>query len=98
MDGTFKQTWEWNAPDWKSGDNAPDSAVGYAYGPALSETAKAELHKFMKGLGDGSIDLYTGPLNYQDGTPWLKAGEKADDKKIWYMGQLLEGMEGASSK
>jgi simple sugar transport system substrate-binding protein len=97
-DGTFKQVWEWNSPDWKNIDDPATSAVGYAFGPALSSQAKAELAKFIAGLGDGSIDLYTGPLNYQDGSVFLKAGQKADDKQIWYMGQLLEGMEGASSK
>jgi simple sugar transport system substrate-binding protein len=97
-DGTFKQVWEWNSPNWANIDDPATSAVGYAFGPALSAEAKGELEKFINGLGDGSINLYTGPLNYQDGTPFLKAGEKADEKKLWYMGQLLEGMEGASSK
>jgi simple sugar transport system substrate-binding protein len=97
-DGTFKQVWEWNSPNWANIDDPATSAVGYAFGPALSAEAKGELEKFINGLGDGSINLYTGPLNSQDGTPFLKAGEKADEKKLWYMGQLLEGMEGASSK
>ena len=97
-DGTFKQVWEWNGPNWANINDPATSAVGFAFGPALSAEAKGELEKFIKGLGDGSIDLYAGPLNYQDGSPFLKAGEKADEKKIWYMGQLLEGMEGASSK
>jgi simple sugar transport system substrate-binding protein len=36
-------------------------------------------------------------LNYQDGSPFIKAGETASDKQIWYMEQLLEGMTGQSS-
>jgi len=35
-------------------------------------------------------------LNYQDGTVFLKAGETATDKQIWYLPQLLEGMKGDS--
>ncbi|MCU0280888.1 MAG: BMP family ABC transporter substrate-binding protein, partial [Acidimicrobiia bacterium] len=44
-----------------------------------------------------SINLFTGPLNYQDGTPFLGEGEVATDLQIWFMEQLLEGMVGASS-
>ena len=52
----------------------------------------------IKGLGDGSIDLWKGPLNLQDGTPYLKAGEKATDNQIWFLPQLLQGMKGASKQ
>jgi simple sugar transport system substrate-binding protein len=47
-------------------------------------------------LGDGSIDLYTGPLNWQDGSVFLKSGQTATDVQIWYAKQLLQGMKGAS--
>ena len=43
------------------------------------------------------IDLWVGPLNYQDGSAWLADGEKATDFQIWYTEQLLEGIEGASA-
>ena len=55
------------------------------------------LDEFIAGLADGSINLFTGPLNYQDGTPFLGEGEVATDLQIWFMEQLLEGMVGASS-
>ncbi len=57
----------------------------------------SELGGPIGGLGDGSINLFTGPLNYQDGSPFLGDGEEGSDVQIWYMKQLLEGMEGASS-
>ena len=65
-------------------------------GPGMSAETKASLDKFISQLGSGEVNLFTGPLNYQDGTVFLKAGEKATDKQIWYMNQLLEGMEGLS--
>ena len=37
-----------------------------------------------------------GPMNLQDGTPYLKDAEKATGQQIWYLPQLLEGMEGQS--
>ncbi len=98
MDGAWKQTWEWNPPYWPDINNHDKSAVGYLDGAALTKENRAKLAEFVKGLGDGSIDLFVGPMNYQDGAVFLKDGEKADDKKIWYMEQLVQGMEGASSK
>jgi simple sugar transport system substrate-binding protein len=95
--GGYEQYWEWNGPDWSDINNPDTSAVGFVKGPALGAEAAAALDAFIQGLGDGSINLFTGPLSFQDGTPFLAAGETADDLKIWYMPQLLEGMEGASS-
>jgi simple sugar transport system substrate-binding protein len=66
-------------------------------GPALSTEVAEKLNSFIQGLATGKINLFQGPLYYQDGSPYLKTGETATDKQIWYMEQLLEGMEGASS-
>ena len=95
--GQWKQGWEWNAPDWSDINNPDTSPVGFMNGPALSADNKAALDAFIKGLGDGSVKLFVGPLKYQDGSVFLKEGEEAPDAKVWYMEQLLEGMEGASS-
>ncbi len=96
QNGTWKQSWDWNGPDWANINNPDTSAVGWADGGALSADNKAKLQEFTKGLADGSINLLVGPLKYQDGTDFLKDGEKADDKKIWYTEQLLAGIEGKS--
>jgi simple sugar transport system substrate-binding protein len=97
IDGSFKPTFEWNPPDWSDINNLDTTAVGFEDGPALSEENQATLDEFIAGLGDGSINLYTGPLNFQDGTAFLGDGETATDVQIWYAPQLLEGMNGASS-
>jgi simple sugar transport system substrate-binding protein len=96
-DGRWKQAWLWNAPDWRNINNEDTSAVGFLNGPALSPQVEAELHRFIQGLASGKINLFQGPLLYQDGSPFLRVGEKATDQQIWYMPQLLRGMEGASS-
>jgi simple sugar transport system substrate-binding protein len=70
--------------------------VRYLPGAALSAEAKAQLDKFIQGLASGQISLFKGPLDYQDGTLFLKAGETASDKQIWYQTQLLKRMEGQS--
>jgi len=96
MEGKFKQEWLWNGPDWKDINNPDTSAVGFLAGGALSKTAQASLDTFIKDLGSGKVQLFKGPLEYQDGKPFLKAGEVATDKQIWYMEQLLKGMAGES--
>jgi simple sugar transport system substrate-binding protein len=96
MDGTFKASFEWDGPDWKNINDPDTSAVGFNKGPALSADNSTTLDTFIAGLADGSIDLFKGPLNYQDGSVYLKDGETATDLQIWYMPQLLEGMTGAS--
>jgi simple sugar transport system substrate-binding protein len=96
MDGTWKPQFVWADPDWKDINNRDTSAVGFLKGPALSDEWSANLDQFIAGLADGSISLFVGPLNYQDGTPFLADGEVATDEQIWYMKQLLEGMEGPS--
>jgi len=97
MDGQWKAEWIWSGPDWQDINNHNTSTVGYKKGDALSADAGKALDDFIKGLGDGSINLFKGPLDYQDGSPYLKTGEIASDKQIWYMEQLLAGIEGQSS-
>jgi simple sugar transport system substrate-binding protein len=96
-DGAFTAEFQWNGPDWADINDPDTSAVGFEKGPALSSDNAGTLDEFIAGLADGSINLYTGPLNWQDGSTFLADGETATDLQIWYQGQLLEGMEGASS-
>lgn len=97
QDGTFAAGFQWNGPDWTDINNPDTSAVGFERGPALSADDASTLDQFVTGLADGSINLYTGPLNWQDGSVFLGDGEVATDQQIWYASQLLEGMKGASS-
>ncbi|MDH3729523.1 MAG: BMP family ABC transporter substrate-binding protein [Acidimicrobiia bacterium] len=96
-DGTFEATWNWFGPDWENINDAQSSGIGWIDGDALSTEAAQSLAQFISGLGDGSINPWVGPLNYQDGTAWLADGEAATDIQIWFTEQLLEGVDGASS-
>ena len=94
MDGKWVQYWDWNGPDWKEINNPDTSAVGFVKGSALSKENGEKLDAFVKGLADGSINLFKGPLQFQDGEVFLKEGEVASDLQIWYLPQLLKGMDG----
>jgi len=95
--GTYEPAFVLKSPYWADINSHEKSPIGFMPGEGMTPEVKAELDKFIAKLGDGSLNLFTGPLNYQDGTPFLKAGETATDKQIWYMQQLLEGMKGLSS-
>ena len=95
IDSKYVSEFTWLPPDWKNINNPETSMVGFNEGAALGDNKKF-LDEFIKGLGDGSINPFKGPLNFQDGTPFLKEGEVATDQQIWYLPQLLAGMEGSS--
>jgi simple sugar transport system substrate-binding protein len=93
--GNFESNFQWLAPDWTDINNPDTSAVGFVKGDALSPEASAQLDEFIAALA-GGLNLWTGPINLQDGTVYLADGEVATDQQIWYLPQLLEGMEGQS--
>jgi simple sugar transport system substrate-binding protein len=95
LNDKFTMTWEWNSPDWKDINNLDTTAVGFVKGNALAEGAAANLDAFINELKDGK-NLWTGPINLQDGSSYLEDGKEATDQQIWYLPQLLEGMEGQS--
>jgi len=96
QDGSWKPQFVWAEPDWSDINNHDTSPIGFLKGTALTDEWSAQVDEFIAGLADGSINLFVGPLNYQDGSTYLADGEVATDEKIWYMEQLLEGMEGPS--
>ena len=93
--GKWKKQFVWLGPDWKDINNEETSSIGFVAGKALGKSQQTALAAFEKGLADGSINLFTGPLSFQDGTTFLKKGETATDEQIWNLPKLLAGMEGA---
>jgi simple sugar transport system substrate-binding protein len=94
-DGTWVEGFQWNSPDWNDINNPDTSAVGFVKGDGLSADASTKLDAFIAELA-GGLNLWKGPLNLQDKAEYLKDGEAATDLQIWYLPQLLEGMEGQS--
>jgi simple sugar transport system substrate-binding protein len=94
--GTWEQSWDWNGPNWDDLTDNDTTHVGWVEGPGLPDAVKADLDTFIDGLASGDINVWTGPLNLQDGSAYLAGGEVATDYQIWYLPQLLEGMEGSS--
>ncbi len=91
----WTQLLELDAPDWADINNPDTSAVGFEKGEGLSADAAAKLDEFIKALA-GGLNLWKGPLNLQDGTSLPGRRREATAQQIWYLPQLLEGMEGQS--
>src|SRR3990172_2977872 len=95
LDGTFASNFQWNGPDWADINNPDTSAVGFVTGPALSAEATTSLNELIAAFAL-PFNLFTRPLNLQDGAPYLADGEVGTDQQVWYLPALLEGMEGQS--
>lgn len=53
---------------------------------------KAEALELKDQIASGDYHPFTGPLNKQDGTPWLAGGETADDQTLLGMDFFVEGI------
>lgn len=104
IDGAWEPSWDWPGPDWSDINNPETTAVGFVPGPGLSEENQSNLEDFIADLSayatnpfiPDSFALWAGPLSFQDGTELAIEGQLVDPLDVWYLPQLLEGMEGAS--
>jgi len=61
---------------------------------AVPEDVKDEALALKASLASGDYHPFTGPLNKQDGSPWLAEGEVADDATLLGMNFFVEGLTG----
>lgn len=84
---------------WQSSDVWHGMKEGLVVMAPLSERipaeVRAEAEAMMAAIAAGSYHPFTGPINRQDGSPWLAAGELADDGTLLGMNFYVEGIEGA---
>ncbi len=91
MDGSWTSTDTW--------DGIGPGMVGIGeISDAVPADVKAEALAMADALAKGTYHPFTGPLNKQDGSVWLKAGEKADDGTLLGLNFYVEGIEGEIPK
>ena len=61
---------------------------------AVPADVKAEALALKDALASGAYHAFTGPINKQDGSPWLAEGETADDGTLAGMSFYVEGITG----
>jgi len=87
--GKFENKWIWTDPNWA---NLEESIVGFKYGDGLDPKEKAKVSSFITELKDG-LNLFKGPLYFEDGSVYLEEGKEASDIDIWYTPKLLKGIK-----
>jgi len=83
---------------WKAEDTWGGFNTGMVVMAPYDEQIPADVRKMAGDARDaiaaGKLHPFTGPINKQDGTPWLKAGETAPDGDLAGMNFYVEGVEG----
>ena len=83
---------------WKSGDVWGGFKSGMvklsSYNSSIPADVVAMAEKARKGIIDGSVHPFAGPIKDQSGKVILKAGEVMDDKTMLGMNFYVEGVEG----
>ena len=87
MDGT------WESMDTWDGIGPGMVAIG-EISDAVPAEVKASAEDLIERLRTGEYHAFTGPINKQDGSGWLAAGEVADDGTLAGMNFYVEGVSG----
>jgi simple sugar transport system substrate-binding protein len=100
-DGEWEPSWDWITP---VSLYSAETIVGFEVGPAYPITRRNQLQEFTlevdqysrNPLLPNSLPLWQGPLMLQDGTLLADENELVNILDVWYLPQLLAGMEGDS--
>ena len=87
IDGTWEQQASW-------GGMPEGEVVIGEITAAVPAEAKAAAEEMIAAITAGEYHPFTGPINKQDGTPWLADGEVADDGTLAGMDFYVEGISG----
>lgn len=87
LDGTYKQADVW------AGIKGGEVLIGEIT-DAVPADVKAEAEKMRDDIAAGTFHPFTGPINKQDGSPWLADGQTAPDGDLLGMNFYVEGITG----
>ena len=87
---------------WKSQDTWDGIKEGMVTIAPFSKKIPADVvemaEKARDAIAAGTLHPFTGPINKQDGSIWLEAGQTAPDGDLLGMGFYVEGVEGSLPK
>jgi simple sugar transport system substrate-binding protein len=87
MDGTWESTDTWGGID--------SGMVAFApFSDRIPAEVAAQANAAKDAIAAGTLHPFTGPINKQDGSPWLAEGETADDATLLGMNFYVEGIDG----
>ena len=87
LDGTWAAQNVWHG--------IPEGEVAFApFNDRIPAEVQDEANALIESIRTGAYNPFTGPLNYQDGSPWLAEGEVAEDGVLLGMNFYVEGLTG----
>ncbi len=87
LDGTWESQDIWGGIDTGMVAFAP-------FSDRIPAEVAAQAQAAIDAIAGGELHPFTGPINRQDGTPWLAEGETADDETLLGMNFYVEGIGG----
>ncbi len=87
IDGTWESTDTWDGI-------GPGMVEIGEFSDKIPADVAARAQAAADAIAAGTLHPFTGPINKQDGTPWLAAGEVADDGTLATMDFYVEGIVG----
>jgi len=91
MDGTWKSQDTWDGI-------GPGMVAIAPFSKSIPNDVRAMAVKARDNIAAGKLHPFTGPINKQDGSPWLKAGQTASDGELLGMNFYVQGVEGSLPK
>ena len=91
MDGTWKSQDTWDGI-------GPGMVAIAPFSKSIPNDVRAMAVKARDNIAAGKLHPFTGPINKQDGSPWLKAGQTASDGELAGMNFYVQGVEGSLPK
>jgi simple sugar transport system substrate-binding protein len=85
LDGT------WTSTDTLHG--VTEGMIGFAPMRNMPKDIAGQGERTIMGLKNGLINPFTGPINKQDGSPWLAEGETASIGDLMSMMFYVEGID-----
>jgi simple sugar transport system substrate-binding protein len=85
LDGKWETMSSW--------DGLKDGILSMAPYTNMPDDVKAMAESTQAKIESGELKPFTGPLNKQDGSEWLKAGESSDDATLLGMNFYVEGVD-----
>ena len=86
LDGTYEQKDTW------AGISGGEVLIGEIT-EAVPAEVKAAAEAVREGIAAGTLHPFTGPIKKQDGSDWLKDGEKAEDGALLGMNFYIAGVD-----
>ena len=87
----------WETKDTWGGMDTGMVEIG-SFADAIPADVQASAKAIQEAITAGTMHSFTGPINKQDGSPWLAEGETADDGTLLGMNFYVEGVEGTIPK